>query len=246
MLHRTLLGGLVAAAISSTTASAQIFQVQSGAQRSVGPWMFDVGGQMAQPIGDLRTQIGRAWGIGGSVRHHFRSVPALGIRGDLAWLNYGNERKRVPLSPSINRVLVDMNTMNNIAAVTVGPELILPRGPIRPYVYGFAGYSYFYTESSANDDNGGGTFASTTNFGDGGFASGVGGGVRIPIAFRTVEAAVDGGARLTRNGTRSYLRHGDIIDQPDGTLLFTQRTTRADFWQFHLGVSLAPLAPRGR
>ena len=241
-MRRYILQGVVAAAtaIISTTASSQVFVVQPSSHRSVGPWMFDIGGQMAQPTGEFRSQIDRAWGVGGSVRHHFRGAPAFGIRGDITWLNYGNENKRVPLSPTINRVLVDMHTMNNIAVFTIGPELMVPRGPIRPYVYGFAGYSYFYTESSANDDNGGGSFASTTNFGDGGFASGFGGGVRIPIALKTVEAAVDGGARMTRNGTRNYLRRGDIIDQPDGTLLFTQRTTPADFWQFHLGVSFAP------
>lgn len=222
-------------------ARAQVFVLQPTSSRTTG-WLFDVGGQMAEPVGPFRGQIGRAWGIGGSVRHHFRAAPALGIRADVTWLNYGNENKRVPISPTVNRVLVDMHTMNNIALATVGPELMVARGPIRPYVYGFAGYSYFYTESSATDDNGGGTFASTTNFGDGGVASGFGGGLRIPIVFHRVEAALDGGGRFTRNGVRSYLRRGDIIDQPDGSLLFNQRTTPADFWQWHLGLSFAPRA----
>lgn len=179
------------------------------------------------------------WGVGLSVRHHFRNVPAIGLRGDITWLNYGNENKTVPLSPTLNRVLIDMHTMNNIALATIGPELMMPRGPLRPYIYGFAGYSYFYTESSANDDNGG-SFASTTNFGDGGLTSGLGAGMRVPVAFRNVEAVLDGGARLTRNGMRRYLRRGDIIDQPDGSLLFNERVSTADFWQYHLGVSFAP------
>jgi len=226
--------------LGAPVASAQLFNVTPSGQRSTGRWLFDFGGQMAQPIGAFHGQVDRAWGVGGSVRHHFRWFAPLGVRGDVTWLNYGNENKDVPLSPTINRVLVDMRTMNNIALVTIGPELMVPRGPVRPYVYAFAGYSYFYTESSASDDNGGSSFASSTNFDDGGFASGWGGGVRIPIQFRTVEAALDGGARLTRNGTRTYLRRGDILDQPDGSLLFNPRTTPADFWQFHLGVSFAP------
>ena len=240
MIRRLCLGIIAVAAFGSESAQAQIFLVEPSARSTAGAWLFDVGGQMAQPIGAFRTQVDRAWGLGGSVRHHFRRLAPLGLRADVAWLNYGNENKRVPLSPTLNRVRIDMHTMNNIALVSAGPELMVPSGPVRPYVYAFGGYSYFYTESSAGDDNGGSSFASSTNFDDGGWATGGGGGVRIPLAFRRVEAALDAGARLTRNGTRTYLRSGDIIDLPDGSLQFNQRTTRADFWQYHLGVSFSP------
>ena len=233
-----LRGYLIGSLIGSATAGAQGFGVQPPTGSS--PWTFEIGGQLAQPIGEFRGQIDRAWGLGASVRYHFRRLPAFGLRGDVTWLNYGNENKTVPLSPTINRVFVDMHTMNNIALVTIGPELIVSRGPVRPYAYAFAGYSYFYTESSAGDDNGTNSFASSTNFGDGGLASGWGGGVRVPLAIRRVAVALDAGARMTRNGVRSYLRRGDIIDQPDGSLLLNQRTTVANFWQYHFGVSFAP------
>jgi hypothetical protein len=243
MLRRLIFVAATGLASSNpSTALAQVFALGPVDRAGAGAetWSFDFAGQMAQPIGAFRTQVDRAWGFGASVRRHFRSFAPLGVRLDAAWLNYGNENKRVPLSPSVNRVLVDMHTMNNIAVLTGGPELMLTRGPIRPYVYAFAGYSYFYTESSANDDNGGGTFASTTNFDDGGWATGAGGGLRLPVRFKSVEAAFDAGARLTRNGTRTYLRRGDIIDQPDGSLEFNRRTTGVDFWQYHVGVSFSP------
>jgi hypothetical protein len=240
MIRRLCLGVVAVATLGSRTAQAQIFAMEPVTSGTAGTWLFDFGGQMAQPIGAFRTQVDRAWGIGGSVRHHFQRLSPLGLRADVSWLNYGNENKSVPLSPTVNRVLVDMHTMNNIALVSAGPELMVPRGPVRPYVYAFAGYSYFYTESSAGNDNNGNSFASSTNFDDGGWATGWGGGVRVPLAFRTVEAALDAGARRTRNGTRTYLRRGDILDLPDGSLQFNQRTTRADFWQYHLGVSFSP------
>jgi hypothetical protein len=243
MLRRLIFVAATCLASSGpSTALAQVFALGPVDRAGVGAgaWSFDFAGQMAQPIGAFRTQVDRAWGVGGSVRRHFGWFAPLGIRADAAWLNYGNENKRVPLSPSVNRVIVDMHTMNNVAVLTGGPELMLTRGPIRPYVYAFAGYSYFYTESSANDDNGGETFASTTNFDDGGWATGFGGGLRLPVRFRSVEAALDAGARLTRNGTRTYLRRGDIIDQPDGSLQFNRRTTAVDFWQYHVGMSFSP------
>src|SRR6266545_2017734 len=223
-----------------STARAQVFSLGPVNGGGAGTWSFDFAGQMAQPIGDFRTQVGRAWGAGGSVRHHFRWFAPLGVRADGAWLNYGNENKRVPLSSTVNRVLVDMHTTNNFAVLSGGPELMLTSGPIRPYAYAFAGYSYFYTESSAGDDDGGGTFASTTNFHDGGLATGYGGGLRLPLRIRSVEAGFDAGARLTRNGTRTYLRRGDIIDLPDGSLQFNRRTTAVDFRQYHVGMSFSP------
>jgi hypothetical protein len=141
----------------------------------------------------------------------------------------------------VNRVLVDMNTANNIALVTAGPELAIRSGAIRPYVFAFAGFSYLYTQSTVGDDNeGSGGFASTTNFDDGGLATGWGGGLRIPLNVRRTDIAIDLGARMTRNGTRTYLREGDVIDQPDGSLLFTERRTRVEFVQYQLGVSFAP------
>lgn len=225
------------------TANAQIFMLEPLASSRSG-WAFDIGGQMAQPVGDFRSNVDRAWGAGLSVRHHFRFFRPLGIRGDVSFLNYGSERRRVPLSATLNRVFVDMHTMNNIASFTVGPELLLSQGPVQPYAYAFGGYSHFYTESSAADDNGGGAFASTTNFSDGGLATGWGAGLRIPFRARSVDAAFDASARFTRNGTRSYLTAGDITDQPDGSLVFNERRTAADFWQYFVGVSFSPR--RGR
>lgn len=234
---------LVLAAVAMFTgaegAGAQVFTEAPTTRSSRGLWGFDIAVHAAQPVHEFRTQVGQAWGFGASVRHHFRRFTPLGVRGDFSFLNYGNERKRVPLSSTVNRVLVDMNTTNNIIVAAAGPELAVPSGPIRPYVYGFAGYSYFFTQSSAGDDNGGSSFASTTNFQDGGLATGGGGGVRIPLRTRSTEISIDGGARFTRNGLRSYLRSGDITDLADGSLQFTPRETVADFWQYHLGISFS-------
>lgn len=235
-MTRTLAFVLLAAASS---ASAQVFMTEP-VSMGHGAWMFDLGAQMGRPVGAFQSNVDRAWGGGFGVRHHFGWLKSLGLRGDVSWLNYGNERKSVPLSPTVNRVLVDMHTSNNIAVFSGGPELMLMNGPAHPYAFAFAGYSLFYTESSAGDDNGSGTFASTTNFWDGGLATGWGGGVRIPFHARSTDAAFDAGARFTRNGARSYLIAGDITDQPDGSLAFNERRTTADFWQYHVGVSFSP------
>lgn len=204
-------------------------------------WLIDIGPQYARPLADFSMNVDRAWGLGGSVRYGIDALAPFGVRADVAWFNYGNERKRVPLSPTVNRVIVEQNTSNNIGLATIGPELAIKRGPIRPYVFAFAGFSYFYTQSSVgDDDDGNGDFASTTNFDDGGWTTGWGGGLRIPLNARKVDVALDVGARLTRNGMRTYLTRGDVVDLPDGTLQFLERRSSADFVQYQVGVSFAP------
>ena len=237
-MYRPAILALALAAFAQPSA-AQIFMREPVRTVGRGVWSFELAPRYAQPVGEFRSNVNAAWGVGFGVRHHFQGLEALGIRGDFSMLNYGMERQRVPLSSSVNRVFVDMRTSNNIAMVGVGPELVLPRGPVRPYAFGYVGYSYFYTQSSAGDDDDGGSFASTTNFDDGGMATGYGGGVRIPFSTRRADVSLDAGARFTRNGTRTYLRRGDVIDQPDGSLQFNARTTEADFWQYHIGVTFS-------
>lgn len=217
--------------------SAQGRFLQEPPRKSRGLTTVDVSGHFMQPIGGFRTNVDAAWGAGVSVRHHFARLDLLGVRGDFSFLNYGNESKRVPLSATVNRVLVDMTTSNNIVVASAGPELMLTRGPIHPYVYAFAGYSYFFTESSVGDDDDTGYFASTTNFGDGGLATGWGGGLSVPLRIRRAQISIDAGARRTINGARAYLKEGDITDLSDGSLQLNPRNTDGDFLQYHLGVS---------
>lgn len=237
-MRRIAFVAVALAAIAPGGASAQIFATEGAAQSSRTGWGLDVALQVAQPVHEFADNIDLAFGVGSSVRHHFSWFRPLGIRGDFALMNYGNERQRVPLSSTVNRVTVEMNTSNNILVVGAGPELAVMHGPLRPYVHGFVGYSYFFTESSAGDDDGGGAFARSTNFSDGGFATGGGAGIRVPLRARVTEISIDGGARFTHNGVRSYLRRGDVIDLPDGSLQFTPRVTNADFWIYYLGISL--------
>jgi hypothetical protein len=238
-MRRRLILVLALVALPAGSVRAQLFLTEPARSGSRDAWSVDVGGQVARPIGDFHSNVSAAYGIGVAVRHHLRWFTPLGLRADATFLNYGNERKRVPLSSTINRVMVDMNTANNIAVFTGGPELKITRGPVRPSVFGFVGYSYLYTRSSVGSDDDGDAFASSTNFGDGGLATGWGGGLSIPLHVRSARIAIDAGARRTWNGTRSYLRRGDIQDQPDGTLVFNSRTTDVDFWQFHVGASFS-------
>jgi hypothetical protein len=226
---------LIASLACSTTLDAQFLIIPRTGWGESG-WSFDVSGQVARPLGEFRNNVPLAWGGGATARYTLPRTP-LSLRADMSFLNYGIESKRVPLSTTVNRVRVDMNTTNNIALFLAGPELLFEFGPLRPYAHAFAGYAHFYTESSASGHSDDYDFATSTNFRDGGLTTGYGAGIRFPLLSRRHRAAIDMGGRMTSAGTRTYLTRGDIHDEPDGSLTFTPRTSETDFWQAHIGVT---------
>jgi hypothetical protein len=202
-------------------------------------WSIDIGLHLAEPYGGFNQHIDQAIGLGVGGRYRLPKADHVGLRADFALLTYASENRRVPLSPTVNRVLVDMRTSSNIALFTAGPFLAVPRGPVRPYAFGFGGFSYFYTSTSVGDDGDSdyGGFASTTHMGDFGLAYGWGGGFGIPFRIRRARLALDFGVKQTMNGTRTFMRPSDVQDQPDGSLVLNPRTSDARFWQWHVAVS---------
>ena len=50
--------------------------------------------------------------------------------------------------------------------------------------------------------------------------------------------SIDLSARYHGNGEAKYLRKGDIIDHPDGSISFTPNHSETNLWTFQLGVSM--------
>lgn len=163
----------------------------------------------------------------------------LGVRLDLGALNYGNETLRVPLSSTLGgRILVDLETSNNIGFAGVGPQIGVPNGALRPYLHGFAGVSYLFTESSVEGTRSDETFATTTNFDDATFAWGGGTGVYIPVRRGVSPISIDVGVRYLNGGRARYLLEGDIEDLPDNRIRINPRQSDTDLMTFHVGVSV--------
>lgn len=196
---------------------------------------------IAKPTGDFGEVVDLGVGLGGNFLVYITPGGALSIRADAGFLNYGNETNRVCLSTTVGcRITVDLTTSNNIVHAHIGPQLMVPRGPVRPYVNGGIGFSYFATTSSVEGSTDSEPFASTTNFDDGAFSWGAGGGLYIPIAISaTADFAIDLAARYTATSDIEYLREGDIRDLPDGSIEFTPRRSDANLITFVLGVSVA-------
>lgn len=201
-----------------------------------------VGGELAvaRPQGEFHDFVDA--GFGGGIHYLLRADRDgwLGLRVDASVLNYGHERQRVLLSPTIGgRIAVDLNTDNNIAFVGVGPQVGLPTGQFRPYVNGFVGVSYIFTQSSVGGTYSGETFASTTNYDDASFAYGAGAGLYIPVNRRgSRPVSLDAGVQYRHNGQADYLLEGGITDHPDGSITLDPIRSQTNLVNFHVGVSV--------
>ncbi|HEX2091405.1 MAG TPA: hypothetical protein VHG28_03345 [Longimicrobiaceae bacterium] len=201
----------------------------------------------ARPQGEFRDFVDE--GFGGAA--HFLFAPGnqglLGLRVDASVLNYGSETQRVMLSPTVGgRITVKLNTTNNIAFFGAGPQIGLPDGRLRPYLGGFVGVAYLYTESSLEGNDDDYEFARTTNQDDATLSYGGRGGVYIPVRGGASPISVDLGFTYQNNGEAEYLREGDIRDHPDGTISFTPSRSDTDLLNFHVGVSIGiPRRVRG-
>ncbi len=210
---------------------------RDGEPRFMGGANFIIG----SPRGQFRSYVADGYGAGAHGLARLGRDGIFALRLDGGFLNYGSETKRVPLSETVGgRVRVDLTTSNNIFWLGAGPQLMAPRGWIRPYVNGTAGFSYFATTSSVEGRSDDVPFAEDTNYDDAQFSWGAGGGLLIPV-FRNARSLVfvDLGANYHDNGRNvRYLREGGIRDLPGGNIQLDVIQSRADLVTWHIGVSI--------
>lgn len=198
-------------------------------------WWIGVDFLGADPVGDFGEVVDAGFGLDVGFHVPLSAEGSLALKADAGFIVYGYEHSDVCLAPPVGcRIDLNLTTSNNIFYVGVGPELVAPAGQIRPYVNGAVGFSYFFTHSSLSG-NDAGSFAGTTNFDDLVTHSRVGGGIRTRLG-RTV--LLDLGAQYHHNGTVEYLREGDIVDHPDGSITLHPRRGDANLLVYRIGVTI--------
>ena len=202
------------------------------------PSRFSFGGDLAlsQPKGEFANNVPNGYGF--DLTGMFRLDPQgyFNLRADLGGVRYGHERQRVGF-PISGRVAVDVNTDNQIGFGAFGVQLQIPDGWFRPYANAAVAATYFWTESSISGADNSEPFAQTTNQDDWSHAWIVGGGAMIPFG-RSI-GALNLGARYHYGASATYLRKGDITDNPDGTINLNPRNSKTDLVLWQLGVSFA-------
>jgi hypothetical protein len=181
------------------------------------------------------------WGGGGYLLYHPRGGP-LGIRFGATYLIYGSQTHRYPLVPGI---AVDVTTRNQIAQFSLGPQVTVGRGVVRPYGFGAIGGSFFWTNSSVEgSDQNNQPFASTTNYHDGTFSSEIGGGVLVRLSAGRVPVLLDAGLRYLNNGRVTYVTK-ERVTISGNQLLVDPVDSEANLLVYHLGVAIGLRRSRG-
>jgi len=206
---------------------------------------FDVGINLlvADPVGEFEQFINAGVGADFFGRMALDPRGVLSLRGDLGFLIYGHESKRVCFDGVGCRVQARLQTTNNIFFGGIGPELALPHPRVRPYVHALLGFSYFNTSSSLNDLHGGDSEFETENYGDGTFSWGLGGGLELNLKRGRTPIDLNLAFRYHENGRVRYLTEGDIVDNPDGSITLYPVFSDANLVAYHLGISVG--IPRG-
>ncbi len=190
----------------------------------------------ADAVGDFGTVVEHGFGlqVGGGLP--MAADGHLRMRIDGGFLMYGVER--LYYCGFSCRVASELTTTNNILFAGIGPELVLSRGDVQPYVHGSVGISYFLTSSSLDDHDGYGPYLQTTNYSDVVYGLKYGGGVRFRVGGTRRPVFLDLGVERHDNGVANYLTRGDIVDNPDGTVTLYPNRSDADLVSFRFGVTI--------
>jgi opacity protein-like surface antigen len=214
----------------------------SGAQMSLrGTPRMEAGAafEYAQPVGDFRQNVRQGFGGAGHFVLGLDPQAIIGIRIDAGFINYGNDTHYVPFSSSVRQIIVREETSNNIVVASIGPQLTLPIGGVRPYVNAGIGLAYFYTQTSLATDDNSQQIAQTTNYSDNSLAYTAGAGFNVPLTSGSSPISLNVGARYNSVASARYLTKGDIMDDPNSEfgIIITPHETAADFIAYQVGVS---------
>ena len=235
---------LVLSVLVATSSSASVLHAQTFDSRN-GPSRFQLGGDLVvlQPKGELANNIGNGFGFNGTGMFRLDPKGFLSLRADVGGAQYGRELLHIPYSEFTGRIDLDLETTNSVAWGAIGGQLQFPDGWFRPYANASIAYTHFSTESSLTGSDDDYEYASTTNHSDGARAWIFGGGVVIPFGSKYALGGLNLGARYYYGAEASYLREGDIIDNPDGSVTLNTRRSKTDLVLWQVGVSF--VLPRG-
>lgn len=239
MLSKAVILLSTACCLASTSAvGAQVYGVPQIPSR------FVVGGDFAisQPKGEF-AQAAVPTGYGFDLNGMYKLDPKgwFTLRADGGRIQYGHEQFFLGY---FNGIPLDLKTDNRIGFGSLGLQLQFPDGPIRPYASASYGAVYFYTQSCVGAEDNSVQEQCNTNHGDWAGAGIYGGGFLIPFG---TSFSVNLGARYHYGAKATYLKKGDITDNPDGTVSLNVRSSKTDLVLWQIGVSYAiPRSSSGR
>lgn len=159
------------------------------------------------------------------------------VRADAGLLAYGRARSRVAFASANGAVLAfDLTSRNDVRWAGVGPQLMAPAGPVRPYAVAQVGAALFSTAFTLRDRDGDGALvAREVAQDDAALAWNAGGGLLVPLGR---QAALDLGARFQRTGRVSYVPERGVRELPDGGVALEVVRGPAELWSYRVGLTV--------
>ncbi len=165
---------------------------------------------------------------------------------NFGYINYGNETRREPFSGTIRDVWVNVDRSYNLVNFHLLSQIMPLHGVVRPYLEVLLGGSYFFAQTSVENELTGEEVASSVNFDDFAWSYGFGGGFIIRLKeFEENEIEknqlgsiwLDLKGRYLYGSNAEYLQKGSIRIE-DEQVLYTVSESKTDFITIHLGVVL--------
>lgn len=185
-----------------------------------------------RPQGEFARNVPFGYGVSGALLVGPSARSFWAVRTEFGALGYGSETNRYD-----GWVSYEATTSNQVFVGGIGPQLMVPRGPIRPYVAGEVGFAAFVTTTSIDglqEES-----ASTTNMRDVNLSWAGTAGVFIPVVRDRRQAwSFDLSVTWQRSGRATYLRKGDMVQNPDGSIQMQPVTSDTRFLGVRLGLRL--------
>ena len=215
---------------SSIVADAQVYNAPKISSR------FTVGADFAisQPKGEFASNVPTGYGFDANGLFKLDPKGWFGIRADMGSVRYGHEHINLGFFGP-GAIELDLDTNNKIDFGALGLQLQFPDGWFRPYANASYAGVHLNTESCVSNPDGLVQDQCHTNHGDWASAGVFGGGVMIP--FGQSLGALNFGARYHYGAKATYLRQGDIIDNPDGTVTLNVRSSKTDLVLWQIGFT---------
>ena len=198
------------------------------------PGRFTVGADFAisQPKGEFAANVPTGYGF--DLNGLFKLDPKgwIGLRADAGGVRYGHEHIDLGFFSGIE---LGLNTDNRIEFGALGLQLQFPDGWLRPYATASYAGVHFTTESCVSNPDGLVQDQCHSNHGDWAGAGVFGGGLVIP--FGKSSGSLNLGARYHYGAKATYLRKGDIIDNPDGSVTLNVRSSKTDLVLWQIGFT---------
>ena len=199
------------------------------------PSRYSLGGDFAifQPKGAFAENVPNGYGFDVTGLLKIDPKGWFNLRADGGGVRYGHEHIGLGFfGPGIE---LNLDTNNQIMFGALGLQLQIPDGWFRPYANASYAAVDFKTESCVSNPDNVIQEQCNTNHGDWAGAGVFGGGLLIP--FGKSLGALNLGARYHYGSKATYLRKGDIVDNPDGSVTLNVRSSKTDMVLWQIGFT---------